>query len=301
MSLWWVENGQRVGVSIGQVWNGIDYLANGQFTDNGGSGIANFLVTNAGDDHLYDWWIDANNQLQGIDLGAAWSDKSLIGTGEFTTHGGTDFLVANDADHHLYDWWIDPTSNTLQGLDLGAAWNNVEYVATGNFTAQGGGNDNFLVFNTSDHHLYNWWIDPTSHTLQGLDLGTAWNNVELLASGHFSDHTTSDQILVRNTVDNHLYEWWIDPASHTLQGLDLGPAWSGNYQLVDSGDFNNASPNDELLVRNAADGHFYEWWISNNQLQRSRPGQRPQHPLTRAGRSAVDLPAWMGRGWRQTR
>jgi hypothetical protein len=72
---------------------------------------------------------------------------------------------------------------------------------------------------------------------------------------------------VRNTVDNHLYEWWIDPTSHTLQGLDLGPVWSGIYQLVDSDDFNNASTNDELLVRNIADGHFYEWWISNNQLQ----------------------------------
>jgi hypothetical protein len=101
-----------------------------------------------------------------------------------------------------------------------------------------------------------------------VDLGAAWSNVEFLASGHFTDHTTGDQILVRNTVDNHLYEWWIDPTSHTLQGVDLGAAWSTSYEIVDSGHFNDANgSNDELLVRNAADGHFYEWWIdANNQL-----------------------------------
>jgi serralysin len=267
MSLWWVSGGQRVGFDIGRVWNGIDYITSGQFTDNGGAGVANLLVTNVGDHHLYNWWIGANNTLQGIDLGAAWFNKSFVATGEFSANAGTDFLVVNDADHHLYNWWIDPTSNTLQGLDLGAAWNNVQYVASGDFTTNGGGNDNFLVFNTGDHHLYNWWIDPISHTLQGLDLGAAWNNVEFLALGHFTDHTATDQILVRNTADNHLYEWWIDPTSHTLQGVDLGAAWSTSYEIVDSGHFNNANgSNDELLVRNAADGHFYEWWISNNQL-----------------------------------
>jgi hypothetical protein len=28
-----------------------------------------------------------------------------------------------------------------------------------------------------------------------------------------------------------------------------------------------ASPYSELLVRNTGNGHFYEWWIANNQLQ----------------------------------
>jgi hypothetical protein len=121
MTLWWTSSGQLTGVNIGQKWNGIDYIANGQFTSYGGAGIANFLVANAGDHHLYDWWIDANNTLQGIDLGAVWANKSLVGTGEFSPNGGTDFLVANEGDHHLYNWWIDPTSHTLQGYDLGAA------------------------------------------------------------------------------------------------------------------------------------------------------------------------------------
>jgi hypothetical protein len=55
--------------------------------------------------------------------------------------------------------------------------------------------------------------------------------------------------------------------SHTLQGIDLG-AWPG-VELIDTGDFNNANgSNDELLVRNTTDGHFYEWWIdANNTLQ----------------------------------
>jgi hypothetical protein len=267
MTLWWTSSGPLTGVNIGQRWNGIDYIANGQFTNDGGAGIANFLVTNVGDHHLYNWWIDANYTLQGIDLGAVWSNVSLVGTGEFSPNGGTDFLVSNESDHHLYNWWIDPTSHTLQGYDLGAAWNNVTYIASGQFTANGGGYDNFLVFNESDHHLYNWWIDPASHTLQGIDLGAAWNNVELLAAGHFSDHTAGEQFLVRNTVDNHWYEWWIDPTSHTLQGIDLGAR--PGIEFIEAQYFNsaNGSPsNDQFLVRNTADGDLYEWWISNNQL-----------------------------------
>ena len=267
MTLWWVNNEQQLtGANIGQNWNGIDYIANGHFADFGGAGISNFLVTNTGDHHLYDWWIDSNFKLQGIDLGAHWSNICFVGSGEFTPNGKTDFLVSNTVDHHLYDWWIDPASGTLQGLDLGAYWSNVGYIASGKFTANGGGNDNLLVSNQIDHHLYDWWIDPTSHTLQGVDLGAAWSNVEFLASGRFDNHTTNDEFLVRNTVDNHWYEWWITP-QHTLTGIDLG-AHPG-IEFIDSGHFNNANgsaTNDELLVHNTADGHLYEWWIANNQL-----------------------------------
>jgi hypothetical protein len=88
-----------------------------------------------------------------------------------------------------------------------------------------------------------------------------------VTSGHFDNHTTNEQILVRNTVDNHLYEWWIDSTSHALAGIDLG-AHPG-IELIDSHHFNNANgstTNDELLVHNTADGHLYEWWIANNQL-----------------------------------
>jgi hypothetical protein len=267
MTLWWVNDEQQLtGANIGQNWNGIDYIANGQFTDIGGAGVADFLVTNTGDHHLYDWWIDSNYKLQGIDLGAAWSNISFVGTGEFTPNGKTDFLVSNTVDHHLYDWWIDPASGTLQGLDLGAAWNNVGYIASGKFTANGGG-DNLLVFNQTDHHLYDWWIDAASGTLGGVDLGAHWSNVEFLASGHFDNHTPNAEILVRNTVDNHLYEWWIEPTSQALTGIDLG-AHPG-IEFIDSGHFNNANGStidDEFLVHNTADGHLYEWWIANSQL-----------------------------------
>jgi hypothetical protein len=268
MTLWWVNNKQQLtGVNIGQNWNGIDYVANGHFADFGGAGVSNFLVTNTADHHLYDWWIDSNFKPQGIDLGAAWSNISFVGTGEFTPNGKTDFLVSNTVDHHLYDWWIDPASGTLQGFDLGAHWSNVGYIASGKFTENGGGKDNLLVFNQTDHHLYDWWIDAASGTLQGVDLGAHWSNIEFVTSGHFDNQTTNEQILVRNTVDNHLYEWWVDSTSHALAGIDLG-AHPG-IEFIDSRHFNNANgstTNDELLVHNTADGHLYEWWIANNQL-----------------------------------
>jgi hypothetical protein len=217
MTLWWVSNGQLTGVNIGQNWNGINYITNGQFTDNGGAGIANFLVTNVGDHHLYYWWIDSNYKLQGNDLGAYWSNISFIGTGEFTPHGGADFLVTNTVDHHLYDWWIDPTSHTLQGVDLGAAWSNIEFLSSGHFSNHTT-NDQFLVRNTVDNHLYEWWITP-QHTLSGIDLG-AWPGIDLIDTGHFNDATTNDELLVRNSADGHFYEWWI--SNNQLAGADLG-------------------------------------------------------------------------------
>jgi hypothetical protein len=94
----------------------------------------------------------------------------------------------------------------------------------------------FLVLNVGDHHLYDWWIDPVSHALQGEDLGAAWNNVQFLASGHFGN--TNEQFLVRNTVDSHLYVWWITQ-QHTLVRIDLGAQLG--IELVDTGHFNNAN------------------------------------------------------------
>jgi hypothetical protein len=65
--------------------------------------------------------------------------------------------------------------------------------------------------------------------------------------------------------------------------LDLGPAWNSSLEITDSGDFSNANgTNDELPVRNSSDGHFYEWWIANNQLQGADLGNA--HPLRRAAR-----------------
>jgi type V secretory pathway adhesin AidA len=31
--------------------------------------------------------------------------------------------------------------------------------------------------------------------------------------------------------------------------------------------YNSVSTGDQLLIHNTADGHFYEWWITNGQLQ----------------------------------
>jgi hypothetical protein len=262
MTLWWVSNGALTGINLGQRWPNISFISAGQFTDNGGAGISNFLVTNVVDHHLYDWWIGANGTLQGIDLGPFWSNVAAIATGQFTANGGTNLLVTNAADHHLYDWWIG-ANNTLHGIDLGPYWSNVDLVATGQFTANGG--TNFVVSNTVDHHLYDWWIGA-NNTLQGIDLGAFWlSNVQLVTVGHFDNNTTNAELLVQNTVDHHLYEWWITPQGK-LAGIDLGPYWA-NVQLISNSHYNNNSAFDELLVHNVVDGHFYEWWISNNQLQ----------------------------------
>jgi hypothetical protein len=261
MTLWWVSNGALSGVDIGQKWPNIGFITNGQFTTNGGANISDFLVTNLGDHHLYDWWIDGNSMLQGIDLGAYWSNVALVAPGQFTTNGGTNLLVNNTLDNHLYDWWID-SNNTLQGIDLGAQWSNVAAVATGQFTANGG--TNLLVNNTLDNHLYDWWIDG-SNALQGIDLGAFWANIQLVTVGRFDNNSSNTEMLVRNTVDNHLYEWWITPQGQ-LDGIDLGLHWT-NVQLMGTSHFNSISADDQLLVHNTVDGHFYEWWIGSNQLQ----------------------------------
>lgn len=274
MALWWVNGGSRTGVNIGPYWNNVNYVASGQFTNNGGAGIANFLVSNPGDGHLYDWWINGSNQLQGIDLGAVGKDKAVIGTGQFSGQGGTNFLVTNTTDRHLYDWWVNG-SNQLQGYDLGAVGSDVSFIAAGKFNANAAGNDSFLVVNTADKHLYNWWINPVSHALTGADLGAAWSGVQFLAAGRFDNSTTNDQILVKNTSDNHLYVWWVDGAN-VLSGLDLGAATGIDF--IESRHFNNANgsgSNAEWLMRNTADGHLYEWWVSGGRLSGADLGTAP--------------------------
>jgi hypothetical protein len=260
MTLWWVSSGKLTGIDLGQNWPNIGFLTNGQFTNNGGANISDFLVTNLGDHHLYDWWIGADNALHGIDLGLYWTNVALVAPGQFTANGGTNLLVNNTADNHLYDWWIG-ANGALQGIDLGPYWSNVAFVATGDFTASG--NTNLLVNNTLDNHLYDWWIG-NDNALHGVDLGAYWSNVQLVAAGRFDDNTANGEILVQNTVDHHLYEWWIS-AQGQLTGIDLGPYWA-NVQLIGHAHYNENSTQEQLLVRNTSDGHFYQWWIANNQL-----------------------------------
>jgi streptogramin lyase len=285
MTLWWVSNGALTGIDLGQRWPNIGFIANGQFTNDGGAGIANFLVTNNVDHHLYNWWITPQNQLTGFDItaisGVPWANIGLVATGRFTANGGTNLLVNNTLDHHLYDWWIN-SNNTLAGIDLGPNWSNNAFVAGGQFTANG--NTNFLVTNTVDHHLYDWWISA-NNTLTGIDLGAVWSNIALVTSGHFDGNTTNTEFLVQNTVDHHLYEWWITPQGQ-LTGIDLGLHWL-NIQLIGSSHYNNNSPNDELLVRNTVDGHFYEWWIAGNQLQGVDLGAVPTGATTAGNASAT--------------
>src|SRR5262249_28675260 len=79
-------------------------------------------------------------------------------------------------------------------------------------------NIEFLVQNTADHHLYEWWID--NNALTGIDLGAYWSNVQLIGNGHYNNNSAFDELLVRNTADGHFYEWWI--ANNQLSGGDLG-------------------------------------------------------------------------------
>ena len=210
------------GINLGQQWPNIGFISSGQFTNLGGANITNFLVTNAIDHHIYDWWVSPQNQLTGFDLtartGVPWVNVNIVTTGQFTANGGTNLLVSNNIDHHLYDWWIT-SNNTLGGIDLGPYWGNVSIVANGQFTTNGG--TNFLVSNNIDHHLYDWWIG-SNNTLQGIDLGAYWSNVQLVAVGRFDNNTTNTQMLVQNTADHHLYEWWI-----TAQGGGAAGAAAG--------------------------------------------------------------------------
>jgi hypothetical protein len=260
MTLWWLSNnGLLTGINLGQRWSNIGFLATDPYEFGGNSDVNDFLVTNLVDHHLYDWWIGPNNALQGIDLGPYWANVSLIDTAGFTANA-FQLLVSNNLDHHLYLWTV---GSTLTGIDLGPVWSNVAYVSW--FFVSSQNNTGFLVANTVDHHLYDWWIGP-NNTLQGIDLGPIWSNVQFVARGRFDNNNlSSTEILVQNTFDHHLYEWWVT-AQGQLGGIDLGPYWA-NVQLIGTAHYNNASPYSELLVRNTVDGHFYEWWIANNQLQ----------------------------------
>jgi len=144
----------------------IAMVGTGQFTTNGGT---NFLVTNTADHHLYDWWISTSGQLQGIDLGAYWSNVALIAVGTFDSNTtNTEFLVQNTVDNHLYEWWIN-SQGTLVGIDLGAHWGNIQLIDSGHFNGQSANNE-LLVRNTADGHFYEWWV--SNNQLQGVDLGT---------------------------------------------------------------------------------------------------------------------------------
>src|SRR5439155_547370 len=145
----------------------IDFITNAHFTNNGGANISDFLVTNLVDHHLYDWWIDGTNTLQGIELGPYWSNIGLVAPGQFTASGGTNLLLNNTVAHHLYDWWIT-SQGQLNGIDLGLYWVNVELTGTGHFN-NSSANDELLVRNTADGHFYEWWI--ANNQLQGVDLG----------------------------------------------------------------------------------------------------------------------------------
>jgi serralysin len=230
---WWISaQNQLTGLDLtarsGPSWSNVSLIATGQFTANGGT---NLLISNNLDHHLYDWWIDSNNTISGIDLTAAsgisWTNVALVGAGQFTSNGGTNFLVKNTANNHLYDWWIDSNGNSqLQGIDLtatsGIAWTNLQLLAVGNFDNHTTNNE-FLVANTSDQHLYEWWITP-QNTLTGIDLtassGIPWSNLQLIGNSHFNSASAYDQLLVRNTSDGHFYQWWVNGT--TLAGNDLG-------------------------------------------------------------------------------
>jgi hypothetical protein len=279
MTVWWVTRPspfqpyQLTGINLGPRWTSVGFVATSSFGQGSfatHSGGFDFLVTNLTDHHLYDWWIDSTNTLQGIDLGPYWSNVSLVATNRFTpnVNGNRTFLVSNNIDHHLYDWWIDST-NTLQGIDLGPYWSNVTLVSDQFFADAQGPHEGFLVTNLVDHHLYDWWIG-TNNTLQGIDLGPVWSNVQLVAVGRFDTNpdtptSSSWEMLVQNTVDHHLYEWWINSLGG-LSGIDLGPYWN-NVQLIGHNHYNNVSSLDQLLVRNTIDGHFYEWWTAGPQLR----------------------------------
>jgi hypothetical protein len=61
------------------------------------------------------------------------------------------------------------------------------------------GVDDILVKNTSDNHMYVWWVNSTTDTLTGIDLGAYWGNITYVAGGSFLGNGVED-MLVKNNV-----------------------------------------------------------------------------------------------------
>src|SRR6185312_16279314 len=66
-------------------------------------------------------------------------------------------------------------------------------------TLMANGVDDILVKNTTDNHMYVWWVNSTTDTLTGIDLGTYWGNITYVAGGSFLGNGVED-MLVKNNV-----------------------------------------------------------------------------------------------------
>jgi hypothetical protein len=250
-----------------------------------GNGIPDLIWR--GTNHIGMWSYNGS-MVSTTDLGAFDFNWAVLGSGFFTFGTTTKQMLMDYVPSGLMTiWWVN--NGQLTGINLGQKWVNVGYVATGAFVSTanrgGGGITDFLVSNLTDHHLYDWWIGSDS-TLQGIDLGPVWSNVSVVATGQFKFNPNNLQhLLVSNTLDHHLYDWWID-SNNTLQGIDLGPVWS-NVNFVSIGPTRNSQ--DSFLVANTVDHHLYDWVDRLQQRadgNRSRPGlvQRParrHRPLQR--------------------
>jgi len=102
------------------------------------------------------------------------SGWTVVASAPWRSDAGIDQMLMKYApDGTMTLWWTarDGKNEKLTGINLGQRWTNVDYIKGGQFTANGG--TNFLVNNTADQHLYDWWID--NDTLQGIDLGAYWS------------------------------------------------------------------------------------------------------------------------------
>jgi hypothetical protein len=300
MTLQWLSGSVYTGINIigaaqdnsahsnpPALWQNINYISAGQFTNNG---AVNFLVSDA-NNHLLDWYIDSTYRLQGADLtatsGHTRANKAFVGAGNFIDNGVTNFLVHNTPDGHLYHWFITP-ENKLGGVDLtatsGQNWVNKQLIAIGNFDDRAPVGHNEWLVRVNDptsplhNHILEWWITDKNQ-LTGIDLSapanpslpkTLWSdNYELLTVGSFDNNANGEvQLLVRNLIDQHLLEWWITPDG-AITGIDLtqnsGNIIPTNVQFLDNRHYNDANGSthlDELLMRNTEDGNFYEWWTA---------------------------------------
>src|SRR5262249_61050708 len=73
------------------------------------------------------------------------------------------------------------------------------------------------------------WIGA-NNLLTGIDLGAHWLNVQLIGNSHYNNNSANNELLVRNTADNHFYEWWI--AGNQLTGVDLGVVAGSSAEIA---------------------------------------------------------------------
>jgi hypothetical protein len=249
-------------------WTGINYLAAGPFRVSAKqAGLTDFLVSD-GNNHLLDYAInESNNTVFKIDLslsGQSWSQKEFLVAGNFLNNTGVNSFVVTSKDQIL-TWFIND-SNQLSGFDTtpaGDSWTNKQLITIGTFDNRAPTGRAEILFFDQSNHIRELWVDPTTAKFTGVDTsalpgGKLWQNKALLAVGRFDENSANTELLVRDTQNGHMLEWWFTPDGIGEVDLTVTSGVGTGIQIVSTGNY-FGSAFDDLLVRDTTNGNFYFW------------------------------------------